>query len=101
MSKEQIEQFAKKFDKPPAAPSRPGRDIELKSEPGRVPNLDPSRKVGGPSPSSTFGGRSNREAGSGVQDRQRGNAEGNRSTPPPEIRARVEAYKSSLSRAAR
>ena len=100
-SREELEQFAKKFEKPPATASRPGEEIEVKPEPGHLPKLDPRRKVAGPNADSKFSGRATREAGATVQDTLRGDSQAIRSEAPPEIRSRVEAYKSSLSRSGR
>jgi hypothetical protein len=95
MSKEEMEQFVKKYGGTPKAQPGEGRTIEVK--PGTDKRLDPTR-LGPEFNPGTTSSRSDRGAGSVVQDNERGNVQGNRSVAPPEIRTRLEAYKSSLSR---
>jgi len=96
MSKEELNQFVKKFEKAPKAEPGPGREIEAK--PGKPQAVDPNRKLPDLNPGTSVSARTIRDRGGMVQDDVRGNNEGIRFTPPPELRAGFDAYKNSLSR---
>jgi len=96
MSRDEMDQFVKKFRKKPMAPAREGREIKVKPEEQKAtppkPNLSELTK------GARVSSRTIRERGSMPEDQIRDNVEGGRSSVPPEIRSRYEAYKSSLSR---
>ena len=97
MSKEELNQFVKKFEKAPKADPGQGRDIEVK--PGRGgPQLDPNRTLPDLNPSATVGTKQMRERGTMVQDTVRGNNEGMRIDIPRELRAGFDAYRGTLSK---
>ena len=96
MSRSEMEQFVKQYEKVQSEPTGPGREIEVK--PGQsgesaraaanLPGLDPRA-------TST---RAIRERGAMPQDEIRDNQEGVRFAPPAEFRGKVEGYKNALSR---
>jgi hypothetical protein len=96
MTREQLEQFATKFQKPKSGPAGPGREIEVKpreqtpAQPGaNLPGVDRNRR---------FSTATNRERGVIAQDNVRDNVEGIRFPPPPELRSKMEDYKNTLAR---
>ena len=95
-SKEELNQFVKKFEKAPKSEPGAGREIDVK--PGKERAVDPNRKL----PDLNLGARTDtttiRNRGGYVQDTLRGNNEGVRFDPPPELRAGFNAYRKSLSR---
>ena len=95
MSKEEMEQFVKKYLGTPKAQPGPGRVIDVK--PGEQKNMDP-RRPGPDFNPGDFSPSSERQAGQVVQDTDRNMAQGNRSEAPLEIKSRFEAFKDSLSR---
>lgn len=94
MSRKELEQFVKKFDKAPK--SEPGEARDLTATPGRDKKLDPNRTIADPLAGSTVSGRNQRGAGVVPQDISGGNVEGARSVAPVEIRSRYEAFLNSL-----
>jgi hypothetical protein len=96
MSKEQLDQFVKKFEKAPKTAAGGGREIDVK--PGTPQEIDPNRKLPELTTGATASTKQMRERGSFVQDTLRGNNEGVRFEPPPEYRAGFDAFKSSLLR---
>ena len=99
MSREEMEQFVKKFEGPPKGEVGPGREIEINSE-SSGPVLGPNYQ--GPSSLSgkTVRSRADRASGSVPQDNEQGLNEGYRSMAPLEIRLRWEAFQMSISRSA-
>ncbi len=96
MSRSEIEQFVKQYEKVESGPAGPGRDIEI--EPG-ASGEDARASANLPglgNHSITSSALKNR--GSIPQDQIRGNQEGVRFAPPPEFRGKVEGYKNALSR---
>ncbi|WP_020466405.1 hypothetical protein [Singulisphaera acidiphila] len=97
MSRDEMEQFVKKFKKPDkAAPAGPGREIQVK--PGVDRTLDPNRTLSDLNPNARLGNRTERARGSVAQDDIRDNIQGARFEVPRELRPGFEAFKSSLSR---
>jgi hypothetical protein len=99
LSREQLEQFATKFNKPKSAPAGPGRDINMK--PGeQTAAQQPSANLPGLGSSVSFSTATRRASGSAPQDQLRDNNEGIRLTPPAEFRGRLEGYKNKLMKVA-
>jgi hypothetical protein len=94
MSRDELEQFVKKFDKAPQAD--PGAPRDLTATPGKDKTLDPNRKIADSLAGSTVSGRNQRGAGVVPQDTTGGNVEGARTVAPVEFRSRFEAYQNSL-----
>jgi hypothetical protein len=95
MTREQLEQIAKPYEKPKAGPAAPGREIEIKS--GEQAPVKPGTNLPG------FGsqriGSKNRTSGEAMpEDPIRGLNEGGRSEPPPGWRDKVEGYKTRIAR---
>ena len=96
-SKEELDQFVDKYTKWPAQPPlRDGQDIE--ATPGKPQNIDPNRTLPDLNPTASINTQALRERGPVAKDEIRGNKEGARFIPPPELRSRFEAYRSSISR---
>jgi hypothetical protein len=95
-SKEELNQFVEKFEKAPKSKPGPGREVEVK--PGKPQAVDPNRRLPELIPGSTVSTKMMRDKGAYVQDNVRGLNEGARLEPPPELRARIDAYRNSLSR---
>lgn len=94
MSRDELDQFVRKFDR---APDRPAGDArELPIEPGKNESLDPRQL--GPLPGATVSSRSDRGPNTVPQDAAGGNTEGVRTAVPSEWRSRYEAYRNSISR---
>lgn len=98
ISKDEAEQFVKKFEKrkDPPAPAGPGR--EIKATPGQDKVFAPNRKAPEFNTQATVSNRNQRSGASIPQDNLSGLSEGSRSQPPPELRKQFEAYKRSVSR---
>jgi hypothetical protein len=98
MSRDELEQFVKKFDKSKIVkdPSREGKTLDAR--PGRDKVLDPNRKLADPLSGTTYSSRSQRGPGTVPQDAGGGNLQGGHTQVPTELRARYEAYRSGLSR---
>jgi hypothetical protein len=95
MSKEEAEQFVKKFEKrEQPGPAGPGRTIQVKPEKEKV--YDKNR----PAPKSDLkvnaSDRITRQGTTIPQDNLSGLSEGGKSAPPPDLRRQFEAYKKSL-----
>jgi len=95
MTKEQLEQFAKKYEKPKVGPGREAKEVEVKV--GEQPAAKPGQDMPGAGVQS-FTTDKIRQRGGIPQDTARGNVEGGRDTPPPEFRDRVAGYHSRLGR---
>jgi hypothetical protein len=92
MSKSQLEQFARKYEKPNVAPGREGKEVEVKV--GEQPAVKPGSNL--PSVTQRTNTAKIASRGNMPQDTARGNNEGNRSEPPPELQARVYGYNTRL-----
>jgi hypothetical protein len=96
MTREQLEQFAKPYEKPKAGPAAPGREIEVKS--GEQAPVKPGTNLQG------FGsqriGTKNRSSGEAMPEESVGGGlnEGGRSEPPPGWRGKWEGYKTRIAR---
>jgi hypothetical protein len=96
-TREQLEQFAKKYEKLKTGPAGPGREIEVKpgeeSKPSQpspnLPGFDRTRR----SSSKNITGK-----GTVAQDSMRENLQGARYEPPTEFRGKWEGFKSKLGR---
>jgi hypothetical protein len=92
-TKEQLEQFARKYEKPNVAPGREGKQVEVKV--GEQQAAKPGTNL--PSVAVKSSTEKIRARGDMPQDRTRGNLnEGNRLPPPPELQDRVYGYNSRL-----
>src|SRR5262249_43543852 len=97
MTREQMEQFVRKYEKPKSQPVGAGREFEVK--PGeREPNDKPSPNLPGMDLRSRFSSKNIKDPGSMARDDVRSNLEGIRFTPPAEFRSKIEGYKSTLAR---
>jgi len=96
MSREEMEQFVQKYPKTPKGPAGQGREIKV--NPDDQKGATPRPKLSELKTSAPVRTQTVRERGAAVDDPFRDNVEGTRFVVPPEIRARYEAYKSSLSR---
>jgi hypothetical protein len=96
MSREEMEQFVRKFSKAPKPTPGEGRKIEVK--PGESKPSGANTSLPGLNPGTHLSTQSLRDRGAVVQDQVRDNIEGTRFTAPPEVRSGYEAYKSTLSR---
>ncbi|WP_435018888.1 hypothetical protein TA3x_000877 [Tundrisphaera sp. TA3] len=95
MTKEEAEQFVKKFTKrEQAEPIGPGREIKV--SPGQEKVIDPNRKAPEFRTSATVSNRNDRSGSSLPQDDLTGNVQGRRSSPPPGLERHVKAYRQSL-----
>ena len=96
LSRDQIEQFVKKFEKPEREAAGEGRAVN--SDQGNDQAVSPDRKLDSRVNQPLVSGRGNRGPGAVVQDTMRDQTQGLRSQAPAEIRSRFEAYQSSISR---
>jgi hypothetical protein len=96
LSREQLEQFSKRYEKVQSAPAGPGRDIDLKS--GEQTDAKPSGNLSGLEPSTRFNPANRRGRGTAPQDQVHDNNEGVRFQPPPEWRGKFEGYKTKLAK---
>ncbi len=95
-TREQIEQFARRYEKVKSAPAGPGRNIDLKG--ADQTDAKPSGSFPGLDPSTRFSTKNRRDRGTAPQDQIRDNLEGIRLEPPPEWRGKFEGYKNKLAR---
>jgi hypothetical protein len=97
MSRAQMEQFVREYEKKKSAPAGPGREIQVK--PGNRDSADkPAANLPGINPNSRSSTRNITDRGKLGHDDARNNIEGIRFTAPPEFRSKVEGYKNTLSR---
>ncbi len=96
VTREQVEQFAKKYEKVASAPAGPGRDINVK--PGEQTPAQPSADLPGLKPSTRFNSKNIRNRGTQPQDEIHDHAEGIRFEPPPEWRAKYEGFRNRLAK---
>lgn len=96
MSRADMEQFVRKFDKPDAGDSGKGR--EVKGEVRKDENLAPRKDVGERIKAPLITSRAERGTGAIAQDTNASQTQGLRTPAPTEIRSRWEAYQKSISR---
>ena len=97
MTREQMEQFVKKYEAVKSAPAGPGRDISVK--PGEAgAGEGPSANLPGIDPRTRFSNKNIKGRGEAPRDDVHNNLEGVRFTPPPEFRSKFEGYKSTLAK---
>jgi hypothetical protein len=96
LSKEQLEQFARQFEKPKVAPGREAQDVEVKV--GEQQAVGPGANLPGAGVKrfSTDKIRQDRQI---TQDQAHGLNEGNRDQPPQELRDLYYGFKSKVGRA--
>jgi hypothetical protein len=99
MTRDQIEQFVKRFEKPKQPAAGPGGEIT--AEQGKDRTFDPNRSIADPIRQGVVSGRRERAAGSVAQDQISGQSQGTRVQPPAEWRTRFEAYQNTISGAAK
>jgi len=95
MSRTEMEQFVKQYEKIQSGPAGPGREIEVKPGSGEAARAAPNLPGLDSRVSST---QAIKERGVTVQDDIRDNQEGVRFVPPAEFRNKLEGYKNALSR---
>ncbi len=95
MSRQEIEQFVKKFEAPEREPAGEGRDLQGDQHENKT--MTP-RKVGDGLRNRVISTQGQRGPGSVSQDDFNNQTQGLRSQVPPELRSGVEAYQNSLSR---
>jgi hypothetical protein len=98
VSRERVEQFAKKFPNMKSAPAGPGREINVK--PGEQTPAQPSPDLPGLDKSTRFTNKNVRERGTMPQDETHEHSEGIRFQPPPEWRGKMEDFKNRLAKVA-
>ncbi|MBV8487198.1 MAG: hypothetical protein JO161_02850, partial [Planctomycetaceae bacterium] len=97
MTREQMEQFVKKYEGVKTAPAGPGREIEVK--PGQHDaSLRPSANLPGIDVNTRYSTKNIKERGTMPHDDVHNMLEGIRFAPPPELRSKFENYKSKLAR---
>ncbi len=96
MSKEELNQFVKKYEQKAKTDPIPGREVEVK--PGKTPGLDPNIKLPGIDPGISSSTQVVRDRGGIARDTTRNVVEAQRFAPPQELRAGFDAYRNSLSR---
>jgi hypothetical protein len=97
MTREQMEQFVKKYEGVKSAPAGPGREIQVK--PGQHDASDrPSANLPGIDLNSRYSTKNLKERGTMPHDDVHNMLEGIRFTPPPELRSKFENYKTKLAR---
>jgi hypothetical protein len=97
MSRSEMEQFVRKFEKKRAETVGKGREIEIKRGEDSA-GAKPSQGLTGINPKSSFSTRTSRDAGFTPKDSVRGNVEGVRYQIPPELRRQFQGYVNQLSR---
>ncbi|WP_165248544.1 hypothetical protein [Paludisphaera soli] len=97
MSRTEMDQFVKQYEKLKSEPAGPGREIEV--EPGQSgEDVRATPGLPGLGERARSSSKAIKERGGMAQDEVRGNQEGLRFAPPPEFRGKVEGYKNALSR---
>jgi len=97
MTREQMEQFVKKYEKVKSGPAGPGREIQVK--PGeRGEDAKPSANLPGINRQDRYSSKNIKDKGAMPRDEVRNNLEVIRFAPPQEFRSKVEGYKSTLAR---
>ena len=96
MTRDEAEQFVKKFEnRKQPGPATPGQEIKVK--PGEEKAFDKNYKAPDFQTQATVRPRNERSGTSLPEDTRGGLSEGSRSSPPPELRKKFEAYNKSLS----
>ena len=83
ISRSDIEQFVRKYEKPKSAPAGPGREIKVK--PGEQAPAKPSPNLPGLNPNTRFSTKTKTDRGSMPQDHVQNNFEDVRFRPPAEL----------------
>ena len=97
MTREQMEQFVRKYENVKSAPAGPGREIAVK--PGDRERTDhPSANLPGFGRQERYSTKSQKDRGQMVRDDVQNNLEGISFKPPPEFRSKFESYRTSLAR---
>ena len=98
ISRSDIEQFARKYEKPKSAPPGPGREIKVK--PGEQTPTKPAADLPALDGSTRFSTKNVRDRGTSAQDDVHNNLEDVRYKLPTELRGRFQAYSNRLSKVA-
>ena len=98
ITRSQLEQFVRKFEKVKAAPAGPGREIKIK--PGEQTPAKPSADLPGLDPSVKFNSKTRTDSGSMPQDQLSNNFEGMRFQLPPELKEKYQQYTKSIANVA-
>lgn len=97
MTRAEMEQFVKKYERVKSGPAGPGREVQVK--PGeRGEDAKPAANLPGFNRQDRFSSKNLKDRGTMARDDVRNNLEGIRFAPPQEFRSKVEGYKSSLAR---
>jgi len=97
MTREQMEQFVKKYEHVKSAPAGPGREITV--NPGDRERTDqPSANLPGFGRQERYSTKSQKDRGQMVRDDVQNNLEGISFKAPPEFRSKFEGYRTSLAR---
>jgi hypothetical protein len=97
MSRTEMEQFVKRFEKKQAEAAGAGRNIEIKrGDPSA--GAKPSKDLTGIDRKTSFSTRTTRDANTMTKDQDRGNVEGIRFQVPPELRGKFEGYVKQVTR---
>jgi hypothetical protein len=97
MSRSEMEQFVKKFEKRRAEEVGQGRNIEIKRGDDST-SAKPSKGLTGIDRKTSFSTRTTRDPNAMAKDKDRGNIEGVRVQVPSELRGKYEGYINRLSR---
>lgn len=97
MSRSEMEQFVKRFEKRQAEEVGQGRNIEIKRGNDST-SAKPSKGLTGINPKSSFSTHSTRDGSAMAKDEVRGNIEGVRVQVPAELRGKYEGWINRLSR---
>ena len=95
MTRDEAEQFVKKFEKRPEQPPI-GEGREIQASPGEEKVFDPARKAPEFNTSGIVSKRTERSGTALATDSMSGLTEGGRSAPPPELRRQWERYRKNL-----
>ena len=94
ITRSEIEQFARKYEKVASPPAGPGREINVK--PGEQKPALPAQDLPELDRSRTFSTRTQTDRGSMPQDQIANNLEDLRFRPPQELRGKLSDYNNSL-----
>jgi hypothetical protein len=95
MTREQLDQFSRAYEKPKSGPAVPGRELEVKA--GEQAPVKPGTNLPGFG-SQRIGTKNRSSSDAMAQDSVREMNEGARSAPPPEWRGPYQGYKSRIAR---
>ncbi len=96
ITRSDIEQFVRKYEKVASPPAGPGREIKVK--PGDEKPALPSKDLPDLDPSLKISSRTRTDRGSMPQDQVANNVEDLRLPPPPELRGKLTDYNNSLAK---